>query len=357
MRVVIANEAQADELIAVGRAVHAGDPGWVPPFEASLKAELLGHDAWTRAGGRVLPLLVEDGAGRAIGRAAAFLDPRLPGVGMLGHVETEDDPAVLRALLDAARPWLREQGAQQLWAPIAGGAHRFHRAMLSGFEAPAFFLEPRTARWLPRDLEACGLAPVHRWGTWEVEGRALGILHERVERAAKRADDGLVLERPDPLDPATIGRLHALLDRVWAGHVGYVSLGPEELLETFGGLLALVARERTLALVVQGGQDVGLGFLYPDVIDAVRAVDGDAARFGEVLAAPRPRRCVIHTVALAPEVRGAGAPHFLWAAALRHLRDSGYESVLLALASADALRSLARIGPPQREHALFAGPA
>lgn len=355
VRAVPADEVRL--LLDVGRALRAGDPAWVPPLEAPLLAEWAGRDAFAAHGGQVHRLVAEDGAGRPLGRAVACVNPRLPGVGHIGHLEVVDDLGALRGLLDAARAWLRERGAAQAWAPSAGGAHRAHRALVAGFDRPAFLLEPRSPPHLPRLLEACDLAPVHRWATWEVEGRALELLAARAASAARRHGHGLTVDRPDPLDPATVARLHALLDRVWAGHVGYAPLGPDELLETFGGLLALVAPERSLALLRDGDRDVGLGFLYPDHVDAVRALDGDASRWAAVVAAPRPRRAVIHTIALVPEVRGKGGPHVLYDAALRHLQARGYEGVVLALADLEAFRSLHRLGPPTREHALFAGPA
>ncbi len=347
----------------------APEPGWVPPLRAPLLAEALGRDAFA-AYARRRALVVEDAAGRWRGRALAVVNPRLPGLGHLGHIEVvggeegdegdaapgEGRSAVVGALVTAARAWLRAEGAATLLAPSTGGAHRLHRALVDGFERPPFLLEPRTPAWLPAALEAAGLRPGPGWTSHELDRAAIEGVAARQRRLALRRAPGHVVEYLDPRGRGTLPRLHRLLDRAWAGHVGYAPLDAGELEEGFAGLLALMGPRQVGVVRGPGGADVGFGFVVPDDVDAARALDGDAAGWGRWL--PRagpPRRLVLHTFALVPEARGSGAASLMFATALEDALADGVESFVLALAS-DDVPAVRRLAPATRRYALFAGP-
>ncbi|MCO5165365.1 MAG: GNAT family N-acetyltransferase [Planctomycetes bacterium] len=351
MQVTALDPARIAEFLRLARDLHAADPGWVPPLDGPLLLELTGRHAFGRYGRQRL-LLCEDGAGRALGRVAAVVNPRLPGLGQVGHFEAVDDDEVARALLDAASAWLREQGAREVWGPMTGGAHRPHRFMTAGFERPPFLLEPRNPSSYPRLFERQGFRRAHTWRTWELPVDRLAAWTGRLRRGEHTL---VALDAGDPA--ATLARLHPLLDRAWAGHPGYAPLDPEELAEGFAGLLAVMPA-RHVGVIVDGvGRDVGFGFMVPDWIDEVRALDGDAAGWGRWIAAgrPLPPRLVLHTFAFVPEARGTGAAGALLRHAAEQAQADGYREAIVALVT-EELRALRRLGEPTREYALYSRP-
>jgi hypothetical protein len=348
-----ADEADLAEFLDLPRRLQGADPGWIAPLRQPLVAELTGRSAFSRYGRQRL-WLCEDG-GRVVGRLAALVNPRLGGIGQVGYFECEDDLDACRALLDAASAWLRAQGQRELVGPMNGGAHRLHRLLVAGFDRPPFLFEPRNPPWYPRLFEASGLARVHTWATYELAGQELERLHARLARAAQRASDEHRCLPLDPADPATLVRVHALLDRVWAGHTGYASLDLDDVKEALAGLLPLVSVRTFGAVVDRDGKDVGLGFMFPDWAREVRALDGDATGWGRWLGGPRPAGLIMHTFAFAPEARGSGAPHKLFEHAARHMLEDGHTSLILALAT-EELRVLRRYGAPTREYALYGRP-
>lgn len=358
MRTLAVTDDRLDDFVALARRLHGDDPTWVPPLEAVLRRGLAGQHAFGRYGRQRL-FLCEDGAGRVVGRVAAIVNPRLPGVGQVGHFEAVDDDEVARGLLDAATAWLAEQGARQVWGPMTGGAHRAHRFMVAGFDRPPFLLEPRNPASYPRLFERQGFVRAHTWRSWELPVEGLERLATWAGKLSARtgADAGFEGVELDPGDPATtLPRLHRLLDAVWAGHLGYAPMDDGELVEGFAGLLAVMPRRHVGVIVDPAGRDVGLGFMFPDWIDEVRALDGDAAGWGRWMgAAPLPARVVMNTFAFVPEARGTGAAHLLVRYAADQALADGYREVVLALATED-LRSLHRHGEPTREYALFARP-
>lgn len=333
-----------------------GEPGFVPPLREAVRRELLGA---ALPGGAIQPFLCRR-AGEPVGRLSAIVNPRLadgPGapVGQLGHLCCADDPAALRALLDAALAWLRARGARRVLAPMNGGVHLGHRLLVEGFERAPFLLEPRNPRWLPRLLEGAGFAPVHRWRTWEVGREAIAPLAARLEAVGRRGARDARLEWLDTAgDPAgALARVHALLDRAWAGHVGWAPISLAELAASFGPLLPLMPPRHAAVLVAPSGQDLGFGFMFPDWIDEVRALGGDAAGWGRWMGRARATRVVAHTVAMIPEARGRAAGARLVAAGLRSARDHGYAELVFPLTT-ETFRHWDHVLPPStRAYALY----
>lgn len=330
LRVVEVEPGDVERFLDVPAVVEGGEPGFIPPLRAAVRDEVLGGAA---PGGAIRAFLCERG-GRDVGRVAGLVVPRLAGadgapLGQVGFYTCADDGEASRALLDAAFAWLRSRGAREALAPMNGGVHRAHRLMTRGFERAPFLLEPRNPAWYPGQLVAAGFAPIHRWTTYELARAMLPPLRDVLRRLARRADS-LTVEFVEP-GPAALARFHALLDRAWAGHPGWAPFPLEELAATFGALLPLLPPRHLAVLVDERGRDAGIGFMYPDWADEVRALGGDASGWGRWMGRARARRGVAHTVALAPEVRGRGAAAKVVAAALDVALDAGYESLLFSL--------------------------
>jgi len=282
--------------------------------------------------------------GRAVAKLAAIVNPRLVDaagapIGQIGWFEHTDGDGGedLGALFEAAFAWLRSAGATQAIGPMNGGAHLQHRFMTRGFDRAPFLLEPRNPAHHPRLFAMQGFSPIRRWNSYDVSRADLDRLIETLHPAAERARRRFRVEHGAPGDAArTLARLHPLLDVVWAGHAGYAHLELDELDEVFRPLLGIMT-ERHLAFLVdeRTGRDAGLAFTFPDLA-------GGADRSGVVL----------HTVAVAPDVRTTGAVHLLMKRMIETACAHGHTHGVVALVDQD-FRFFDRVVPPTREHALF----
>lgn len=336
------DERRFDEFVALPSRLHAKDALWVPPLRQAVLGEL--HDPRAE---KQLFLHGDEG------RIAALVDPRLP-FGQLGYFEAATEEAA-RSLIAAGLEWLRARGAKQAVGPMNGGAHRLHRFLVEGFERPPFLFEPRNPPEYPRWWEAQGFARIASWSSYEAPRAWFASLRSLIEAGVARA--ARTGHRIDPLEGVgSMPRIHALLDAVWSGHVGYASLSAEEFAAAFAGPLALMSR-RTLGVTVDGkGRDVGCAFMYPDWVDEVRALRGDAAGWASwVGTKPLPRRMVMHTVAFRPEARRTGAPFLLLDLGLQHLVEDAFEECIFALVT-DEWRVFLRALQPTRVHALYGRP-
>ncbi len=283
-------------------------------------------------------------AGRTAGRIAAIVNPRLRDetgspLGQVGWFECANDPEAAGALFQAAFEALAGLGARLAVGPMNGGAHLPHRLLVRGFEREPFLLEPRNPPYYPRLFEeAGGFRPFRRWSNHDVDRAGIEECVRRLRASAARGGAAAAAFRVEPGDPAggvaTLARIHALLDRCWAGHTGYAPFDIDEMVEVFSGVLALLS-PRTLAFAVDAatGRDAGFAFVIPD---------------------RKPRRAVGHTVAMVPEARRTGAAHQLIAHLLQNVLDDGFEEMVIALVDEDF--RFFRFLPVTREHALYARP-
>ncbi len=314
-------------------------PLWVPPLRQTVHAELAAPSIEKQ-----LFLHGDEG------RIAVLHDARLP-FGQLGYFEAATEDAA-RSLIDAGLEWLRARGVKQVVGPMNGGAHRQHRFLVEGFEKPPFIFEPRNPPEYPRWFEASGFARAKTWWTYEASrpwfDKLRRLLHPGVIRAARTG------HRIVPLEGAeAIPRIHALLDAVWAGHLGYAPLSRDEFTAAFQGPLALMTRRWLGVVTDASGRDLGTAFMFPDWIDEVRALGGDAMGFGRWLGTkPVPKRMVLHTVAFRPEARRSGAPFLIVHEGLGHLLEDGVEEIVIALVT-EEWKLFSRALVPARTYALY----
>ncbi len=346
--------------LAVARRLNASDPAWVPALEAVVARELAGKDAFGAYGRMRLFLCTSDG--EDVGRAAAIVNPRLHGlagapVGQIGYFECIDDLAAAGVLFEEASAWLHEEGAEKVWGPMNGGAHRLHRSLVDGFDRAPFLFEPRNPPHHPRLWHAHGFRVIHRWSTYEATLPQLkkGLFEELgMERAMKRVGKRFEISAPLMGDRATtLPRLHALLDAFWEGHVGYAPLSLEEFGEAFGGALAVMP-DWCLGISVESAtkKDAACAFMYPDWIEEARALDGDASGWGRWMSGPTPRRIVLHTLAAVEEARRAGAAHFILYNSFPYLERAGITAATIAMVT-EEMRIFDRVASPTRRYALF----
>jgi hypothetical protein len=348
--------AELERFLDLPALVEGADPAFVPPLREAVRRELGGAAV---PGGALQPFLVSRD-GRPVGRAAALVNPRLQDggapVGQVGYLSVADDAEAVGALLAACEGWLRGRGARRVLAPMNGGVHLAHRALVAGFDRPPFLLEPRNPRWLPGLLLGAGYGPVHRWRSWELGRDVFAPLQRRLAAIGRRAAHAAeVLWLDTARDPSgSLARVYALLDRAWSGHVGWAPISLEEFAASVGVLLPLLPPRHAAVLVGRDGRDLGFGFMMPDWIDEVRALRGDASGWGRWMGTARlPRRAIAHTVAMIPEARGLGAGAALIAGSLGSALEQGYEEIVFPLTTETFRFWNHALPAPTREYVLY----
>lgn len=211
------------------------DPNWTPPVLAQ-ERQMLGwghHPFFDNAD--AVTLLAERG-GRAVGRLLVLVnrvhnEKYNERLGFFGSFECVNDPAVARALFDAAGAWLRDRGMTALRGPVNPSLNYPCGLLIDGFNHPPCFLMTCNPPHYASLLEACGFAKSQDLYAYEMDVKLLAALVARYKPAVLAA-----LDRPDlvirSLNPARVQQdIETFLDiynRSLEGTWGFTPLQPRE---------------------------------------------------------------------------------------------------------------------------------
>lgn len=196
-------------------ALHGMDPQFTPMLMAWERARLDPHrNAFFDRGDAAYFLARR--LGRPVGRIAAHVaEPG--GDGCFGFWWLVDDAEVARALLDAARRWLRERGCTSMTGPWSFTAEEEAGVLAAGHDAPGRTGRPWQPPHLAALLEAQGLTVVASRPTWRLAatdaGPVLPLDDDQPGHAGAYGDERLVLRGiaavPDLSDALRSSRLRS----------------------------------------------------------------------------------------------------------------------------------------------------
>ena len=100
--------------------------------------------------------------GEPVGRISAQIDQRWDEFqggndGMFGFFESENDPEVAEALLDAATGWLRERGRERMLGPMDFTTNDEVGLLIEGYDRAPMILQPWHPPYYKELIEAQGL--------------------------------------------------------------------------------------------------------------------------------------------------------------------------------------------------------
>ncbi|MBU8541221.1 GNAT family N-acetyltransferase [Falsiroseomonas tokyonensis] len=221
--------------------------------------------------------------GEVVGRIAACVPQDAAAPASFGFLCAERDPAVVEALLAAARGFIAAAGRAEMTGPLSFTINHEVGAQIGFHDRPPMLRMPGTPDWLPAMLEAAGLAPVQ-----DVVACTLDV---PAERHAARFDQ-LALKRPadmarlrlramDRRDyAAEVARIADLYNDAWGANWGAVALRPAEV-ASLGKLLRPLLFAGEVVFAEWDRQPVGLVAVVPNLAAAMPA-DGRLLPFGWV---------------------------------------------------------------------------
>jgi GNAT superfamily N-acetyltransferase len=277
--------------------------------------------------------------GAAVGRIAA-IDNRAhcafhgERVGFFGFFECVDDPAAARALVDAARAWVKERGLASIRGPMNPSTNDSCGTLVEGFDAPPFFMMPHNPPFHDALLAGAGLAKTMDLLAWHVNSQTIDV--SRMERLAKRIAQRGTGIRVRPIDPRRFREevevVRGVYNMAWARNWGFVPLSKEEFDYAAAGFRKVVVPD--LVLVAEaGGQAVGFALALPDLNRAIRHANGRLFPFGwwKVMRAMKGIRAIrVLTLGVTPEHQASGLGMLLYYEIIRRGLAIGYNEAELS---------------------------
>ncbi len=211
-------------------------------------------------------LAVSDG--RTIGRIAAIKNDAHTKehgdkVGFYGFFECVNDPAVARALFDAAAAWLRERGFRVLRGPMSPSINDECGLLVEGFDTPPTLMMPHNPAYYVGLHDGYGFTKAKDLLAFESSGIAIP---ERIARAAT-----VIAERKRiTLRPLNMKRfkeevdlVKALYNQAWEKNWGFVPLTEAEIDHLAKQLKPIVVPD-LVCFAEREGKVIGFAVALPD---------------------------------------------------------------------------------------------
>ena len=308
------------------------DPYWVPPLRSDEYGRLTpGKNPFFEHGEAGLFLAVE--GSRVVGRIAASVDrnydalhgERQAGFGFF-EAETGDAAA---ALLESARAWAREKGAEVLRGPLSFTTNDECGLLIEGFDRRPVLLMPYNPPEYRAWIEAMGfrkakdlysfLCPVP-----ETPPAAYGRIAAMTRRKAGVRTRALDMRRFHE----ELERVKELYNDAWEKNWGFVPMTGAEIDHMAAQLKPAVVAD-LIRFAEVDGVTVGFGLLMPDLNIAIQKAGGNLFPFGlfRILWTMRRIRDVrIMALGIRSEWRGSGIAPLLIDELTRTLWSKGYRS-------------------------------
>jgi hypothetical protein len=258
--------------------LHGTDPAFTPPFPGSVVKLIGPKSAFAHKHGEIHPLIAYRD-GKPVGRIAAIVNRshnnhNKDSVGFFGFFDFIDEPAVAKALVEAAAAILEEKGLTSMRGPYNPSINDDCGVLTVGNERPTFISMPWNPPYYESVYKAAGLEnirtlyaydiPLHR----ESPARVTKIVNwlQKRNKVSIRTIDMKNLTK----ELETIHRLYnQCLDRNW----GFYPIALEDLLHAADDLKA-IADPSIIVFVCLDGREVGFTLALPNVNEVFHAARG-----------------------------------------------------------------------------------
>jgi GNAT superfamily N-acetyltransferase len=274
------------EFVELPFRLHSSSPQWVPPLRIERHLFLSPRqNAFFRHGNARLFLARRDG--RVVGRVSAQIDRAFNAFhgnawGMFGFLEFDDDPDVLRELLDTAEAWLRERRRDRMVGPMDFTLNDESGVLVEGFEREPMIKQPWHPPYYAARLEEAGMAKAMDLLTWELEisdrEKMRPILFDLAAQLGPK--HGITLRR------MSFRRLRAEMDRfadvynsAWAENWGFVPYSETDL-DFYTSEMRLVFDRRWFMVAERDGETVAVAITVPDINQVLRRMNGRVLPLG-----------------------------------------------------------------------------
>jgi|SRR5581483_6433630 len=168
----VAGRAAFKRFVELPYFIHHGEPRWCPPLAAYERWRLDPHRNPFFEHGDAVYLLARV-RGRPAGRMTAHVAAADDRAGWFGFYDVIDDAAVVGALVDAARRWLRERGCRSMTGPASFAVDDEAGVLVSGFDVAGATGRPWHPPWYAAHLRTAGLADAGTGArlTWRLPAR------------------------------------------------------------------------------------------------------------------------------------------------------------------------------------------
>jgi hypothetical protein len=313
--------------------LYRGDPNWVPPLMMDLRKRMNPKKNPFFRNAEVAYFLAER-PDRPVGRICAIRNGlhneyHRDKVGFFGFFESERDPEVTGALMDAAAEWLRGQGMDTMRGPANYSENEEYGLLVKGFDRPPMAIMPYNPEFYVDLLEGAGFLKAMDLYAWYVDRESINI-PPKVERIVDRVrkKPGVTFRDVNVKDVrAELGRIKTIYNDAWSKNWGFLPW-TDELLEYMAPDFKMILIPELVMLAEVNGEPAGFSLVIPDVNQLIKEIKGRLFPFGwiRMLTGLRKTRGIRYVVmGVREKFRIRGLETVFYVETLRRAKAMGYQ--------------------------------
>jgi hypothetical protein len=297
--------------IEAGHVVFAGDKNWVPPLNFEIKERLDPKKNPFFNRGECI-LFTAWNNGKLVGRASAQVDREHLNIwndqtGFFGFFDTVDDEEVARALIEAAKKWLRAKGMKRMLGPMSLYVNEEMGVLVEGFDTPPMLMMAHSREYQGALAEKAGLQKEKDLWAWrfkrgEISKRALKAWEDikKLPEVKLRSVDTSRMEEE-------IATIIDIYNDAWKGKWCFVPAMPDEAKKMAADMKLII--DRDLAFMAEvNGKTAGMCIMLPNLNEAIADLEGKLFPFGFAkllyrVKVSHPKTCRLMMLGIKSEIR------------------------------------------------------
>lgn len=270
--------ADLDRFLKLPFRLYRDDQYWVPPLLSDLKNTLTpGRNPFWNHAERELFLAIRDG--KVLGRIAAIVDRNYneyhqSKIAFFGYFETENNPEVAGAILDAVGGFARARGLTSVYGPANPSLNDEVAMLIEPFDSPPMVKSSYNPAYYPKLVEGAGFTKVKDFYAFGID--ADQPIPEKFERVvqALRARPEITIRHPDirNLKPA-LELVKQVYNDAWSKNWDFAPMTNEEMDDMARQLKPLIIPD-FIFMVLCNGEIAAMSIGLPDYNQVLKKMNG-----------------------------------------------------------------------------------
>lgn len=278
------------EFLELPYRLYRGDRHWIAPLRIAQKDVLntRRHPFYKTSDAE---MFLAERDGRVVGRIMAILNRahnefHNEHAGFFGFFEVENDSEAAAALLDVARAWVRERGAEVIRGPVNPSTNYECGLLVEGFDLDPMVMMTYNPPYYAELLEACGMNKAMDLYAYAIAASYFNHSN-KLQRVAERLrkKDRISVREIDKKDfKNEVAVVRRIYNDAWSRNWGFVPMSEEEFDHLAKDLKQIVDQRVTMIAEreTEAGERRPIGFLLavPDINCALKKINGRLLPFG-----------------------------------------------------------------------------
>lgn len=278
----VSDKKSLKNFVRVPNILYKSDPHHRPQLMVERLEHLSPKNPYFKHAKHQLFLAHKDGV--LAGRISAQIDELAqkkdtPPVGHFGFVDAADKE-VLRALLEKAESWLREQGVEKIIGPYSFSINDEAGLLVEGFDSPPRMMMNYAPEWLGAALEKAGYIPVKDLLAFRMHMNIdIPPTAQRIVSKVLTHDDVnfRMLDKENLSQDLAV--ILEIFNEAWTKNWGFIPMTADELTHTANSMKPIIKPELVQIGEVEG-KPAAMIVALPDLNESLDGLNGKLLPFG-----------------------------------------------------------------------------